>query len=856
VIEGEVGERLAELSREEGATLYMTLLGSFAALLQAYTGGDEVVVGTPVAGRNRTEVEGLIGFFINTLVMRTEVRGEESFRELLGRVREVVLAAYAHQDLPFEKLVEELHVERSLSHTPLFQVMFIMQNMPPASDLNLGDLSIEPLAVSSGTVKYDLILNMSEVAGSIGGTMQYNADLFDAATIKRMLDHFQTLLKGIVSHPGRRLSELPLLSGAERRETLSGWNDTDRDYPRRQCIHQLFEAQAEQTPDAVALGFEGEQLTYGELNRRANQLAHRLLTLGVKPETLVGICMERSPEMLVGVLGVLKSGGAYVPLDPLFPRQRLQYMLEDASVAALLTQQHIAAELPEHGAEVISLDTEWESIGRESAENPRTRVASDNLAYVIYTSGSTGQPKGVQIPHYAVVNFLNSMRRAPGLTSEDTLLAVTTLSFDIAGLELFLPLIAGGRVEIGSGQALADGEQFIKLIERSGATAMQATPATWRLLLELDWPGSESMKILCGGEALPRELADRLIERGAAVWNLFGPTETTIWSSTCRVEPGDNPVSIGRPIDNTQMYVLNRSMEPLPVKVAGELYIGGDGLARGYNRAPHLTASKFVPDPFSGKPGARLYKTGDLARYLPGGALEHLGRIDHQVKLRGFRIELGEIEAALKRHASVRESVVVAREDSPGDKRLVAYIVCEQEPPPAVDELRRQLRERLPDYMLPSAFVMLPSLPLTPNGKIDRRALPPPEHARPELKAAYAPPRSAAERVVASIWQEALQLEKVGRHDNFFDLGGHSLLTIQVHRKLREEFDKDLTVVDIFKYPTISSLADYLTQEQDTAGAAQAEQQRGANRKTSMKRRRQLKQKSHTAAPLREESDE
>jgi amino acid adenylation domain-containing protein len=789
-----------------------------------------------------------MGFFINTLVLRSEVRGGESFRELLGREREVVLGAYAHQEVPFEKLVEELQPERNLSHSPLFQVMFIMQNTPAESALNLGDLEVDPLPLNTGTTKYDLTLNMSEYLGSLGGTLQYNADLFEPSTIERMLKSFQTLLKVIASNPDERISSLPFLSEAERRRVLFEWNDTTEKYPRDRCIHQLFEAQAKHSPDAVAVVFEGRQLTYAELNRRANQLAHLLAKLLVGPEALVGICMDRSLEMLISVLGVLKAGGAYVPLDPLFPRKRLEFMLDHAGVAVLLTQQHVAVELDARSEQVICLERDLKLIEAEKAENPVVQTTPDNLAYVIYTSGSTGQPKGVQISHGSVINFLSSMRRRPGFTQQDTLLAVTTLSFDIAGLELFLPLMAGGRVVIAGRDALTDTARFIELIEESGATAMQATPAVWRLLLDVGWKGNENLRILCGGEALLRSLAAELSEKGDSLWNLFGPTETTIWSTIDQVQPGDKLVSIGKPIANTQVYVLSHDLQPVPIGLAGELYIGGDGLARGYLNAADATAQKFLPDPFGARTGARLYRTGDAARYLPDGKLEFLGRLDHQVKIRGHRIELGEIETALLQHPALREAVVVARNEGAGDKRLVAYIVAAREQlSPTVNELRRHLREQLPDYMLPAAFVILPALPLTANGKINRRALPAPEKLRPELETTYTPPHTRAERLIASVWQEVLGLEKVGLHDSFFDLGGHSLLTIQVQLKLREKFARELNIIDVFKYPTVGAMAEFLSDERDTKNFGQSEQERGAQRKLSMRRRREFKQRQSTA---------
>ena len=797
-------DELKTLSQRERVTLFMTLLAAFQTLLSRYTGQEDILVGSPIANRKGIETEALIGFFLNTLVLRTDLSGDPTFRELLGQVREIALEAYAHQDLPFEKLVEELHPERSLSHTPLFQVLFVLRNTPQPA-MKLQGLTLSPLESDIGASKFDLNLFIVEEAEGLKASLEFNTDLFDASTIKRMLGHFQVRLEGIVANPEQRLSALPLLTEPERHQLLVEWNDTSTDYPRQQCIHGLFETQVELTPDAVAVIFEDEQLTYGELNRRANQVAHYLRERGVGPEVRVGIIMERSVEMLVGLLGILKVGAAYVPLDPMYPQERLAFMLEDAEVPVLLTQQHLLESLPVHGAEVVCLDTDWKAIARESEENLVGGATADNLAYVIYTSGSTGKPKGVQISHRALVNFLTSMRLQPGLASHDTLLAVTTLSFDIAGLELYLPLCVGARLVVASREVASDG---VRLSERlSDATVMQATPATWRLLLEAGWQGSERLKILCGGEALSRELANQLLERSAVLWNLYGPTETTIWSAAHKVEFNSGPVPIGRPIANTQFYLLDRHLQPVPIGVPGELYIGGAGLAQGYLHRPELTAERFIVNPFSAEAGARLYKTGDLARYLPSGEIEYLGRLDHQVKIRGFRIELGEVEAVLAGHKSVAENVVVTREDVPGEKRLVAYVISKQDEAPSVSELRSYLKERLPEYMVPSAFVQLEALPLTPNGKVDRRALPVPDQERPQLEKAFVAPRTATEEVVAGVWADVLRLEQVGVYDNFFDLGGHSLLATQVISRVRVALQVELSLHSLFEEPTVAGLA-------------------------------------------------
>jgi amino acid adenylation domain-containing protein len=665
---------LGELSRCEGATLFMTLLAAFQTLLSRYTGDDVILVGSAIAGRNRTEIEPLIGFFVNTLVLRGDLSGNPSFRALLARTREVALGAYAHQDLPFERLVEELHPERNLSHSPLFQVMFLLQNAPQEA-AQLPGLEVTPIVLDSGTSKFDLTLFVTEREGALQAVAEYNTDLFEAETIRRMLGHYQILLEGIVSDPEQRLSDLPLLTSAERHQLLVEWNQTQQDYPRKKSVHELFEEQVERTPEATAVIFEDKQLTYRQLNERANQLAHHLQKLGVGPDTLAGICVERSLEMVVGLLGILKAGGAYVPLDPAYPKERLAFMIEDAGMAVLLTQTSLLASLPGEQLGVLCIDRAWDVIGAEGRENLPAASVPENLAYVIYTSGSTGRPKGVMVQHGAVVNFLHSMRQEPGLNTQDTLLAVTTLSFDIAGLEIFLPLSVGAQVVVASREVASDGALLSAELERTSATVMQATPATWRLLLESGWKGNRELKILCGGEAMPRELADQLLDRCGSLWNMYGPTETTIWSAVLKVQAGGAIVPIGRPVANTSIYLLDTQLDPVPIGVVAELHIGGVGLARGYLHREELTREKFIPDPFNCSSGARLYKTGDLARYLPDGTIECLGRLDHQVKIRGFRIELGEIETTLNRHPAVMTAAVLASEDNAGDKRLIAYVV-------------------------------------------------------------------------------------------------------------------------------------------------------------------------------------
>src|SRR5437660_3885308 len=687
----------------------MTLLAAFKALLYRYTGQQDITVGSLIANRTYEEIEGLIGFFVNTLVLHTSIEESLTFRELLARVREVCLGAYAHQNLPFERLVDELQPERSLSYAPLFQVLFTLQNAPEAKTLSSG-LGISPLDFGPPVAKFDLSLYVSEQPQNISITAEYNTDLFEASTIQRLLAHFQTLLEGCVIAPNSDVASIPLLRQDERQHILSAWNATAQEYPAECNLHQLLERQATATPEAVAVVFEDQMLTYQELNARANQLACYLQhTLGVEDEGVVGICMERSLEIVIALLAVLKASGVYIPLDPDYPEARLAMILKNARIRIVLTQAHLRERMAGTTITAFCLDTDWPAIQMANAPTMnRGATASSSaqaicnewpavaqgatafssatvhpahLAYIIYTSGSTGQPKGVQVTHQALINFLISMSRKPGLTAQDALLAVTSLSFDIAGLELYLPLLLGSRLVIASRELARDGEQLTRALSLYGITAMQATPSTWRLLLEAGWQGSQHLRIFCGGEALPADLAQQLLEKGAALWNLYGPTETTIWSALYKIEHVKNGVPLGYPIANTQLYVLDKRWEPVPIGVAGELYIGGDGLSRGYFEQAALTAEKFLPDPFVGirftasEPGTRLYRTGDLACYRPDGTLKFLGRIDHQVKVQGFRIELQEIESTLNRHPGIYESVVSTHEEASGEKRLVAYIV-------------------------------------------------------------------------------------------------------------------------------------------------------------------------------------
>jgi amino acid adenylation domain-containing protein len=805
----QLSSNLRALSRSEGVTLFTALFACLYAVLHRYTNQEDIIVGCPVSIRNRPELENLIGPLSNALPIRVSLSGDPDFRELLGRVRDSVLEAFEHQELPFEKLIDELKIPRDLSRSPVFQITYILHQGGLEQTLQLPGTSVSRTLIDLGTARFDLSVDVEDKGKELIAIVEHNTDLFDTPAIHRFLGHWQEFVQSAVAHPELPISKLAVLTPAERDQLIDGWNDTAVAYPAA-SVHQLFESQAERTPDSIAAVFGNHQITYRELNARSNQMARYLRKCGVGPETLVGICMERSLDMLITLLGILKAGGAYVPLDPGYPRERLSFMLEDSELLVLLTRGQLSTPIR---SRLICIDVEGEapSIARESSANPGYPAAPDQLAYVLYTSGSTGTPKGVQITHGAFANLLHAMQQQPGLRETDVLVAVTTLSFDIAGLELFLPLITGARLVIASQQEALDGARLLELLAASHATILQATPVTWRMLLEAGWR-TPRMKLLCGGEALPRDLANQLLQRGE-LWNMYGPTETTIWSSVSRIEPGSDPVTIGSPIANTQFYILDPHQNPVPIGVPGELHIGGDGVARGYLKRPELTAERFIPDPFRTQAQARLYKTGDLARYLPDGCIELLGRMDHQVKLRGYRIELGEVESALARVAGIRQAVVMAREDVPGQKRLVAYLIAVEGSAPARSDLIDSLKQRLPEYMLPSAFVFLQQMPATPNGKVDRRALPPPEAARPDAHATLLAPRNETEAKLAGLWETLLGVKGIGMRDSFFDLGGESLLAVRLFVQIEKTFGKKLPLAVLFQSGTIEHLADLLRQD-------------------------------------------
>jgi amino acid adenylation domain-containing protein len=816
VLSQSLTDSLRDLSHQTGVTLFTTLLAAFKTLLYRYTQQEDILVGSPVANRHQTETEELIGCFINTLVFRTNLSGHPTFRELLHREREVVLGAFAHQNIPFETLLDELQLTRNLSHLPLFQVLFVLQNAISSRNVQLHGLKVEYSLVDTGTAQFDLCLHMVDEESGLVGRLEYDTDLFDDATITRIIGHFQTLLAGIIANPDCRLSQLPLLSPDEYRQQQE-WNQTEVAYPLNVCIHQLFEAQVEKTPDAIALIFEQQQLTYQDLNHQANQLAHYLQTLEVKPDTLVGVCMERSPLLVVALLGILKAGGAYVPLDPDYPQDRIDYVLQDSQVSILVTQSKFEKLFASYQGHLISIDTSWEAIAQEDATNLVSTVTPEHLAYVIYTSGSTGQPKGVMNAHCGVCNRLLWMQDTYLLTPGDRVLQKTPFSFDVSVWEFFWTLLAGACLVVAKPGGHQDSHYLVDLIISQQITTLHFVPPMLHVFL--NEPGVKQCKslkrVICSGEALSPELQASFFERmECELHNLYGPTEAAIdvtyWQ--CQRDHRLNTVPIGYPVANTQIYILDPELQPVPIGVPGELYIGGIQLARGYLNRPELTAEKFIANPF--KSGERLYKTGDLARYQPDGSIEYLHRLDNQVKVRGFRIELGEVESVLVQHPSVIDGVVLASSDPSGSTRLVAYVVPQNGSAPTTSELRRFIEKKLPSYMVPAAFILLPSLPLKPNGKIDRQALPSPDTARPGLEETFVAPRTPLEKTLADLFASVLEVDQVGVYDDFFELGGNSLLASQIINQVSQVFQVELSVVDLFETPNIVGLSDRVEKKQ------------------------------------------
>lgn len=812
ILRADLTDDIKALSGCEGVTLFMTLLAAFKVLLYRYTGQVDLVLGAPIANRNRKEFENVLGLFTNTLVLRTSAAGLPSFREFLQRVREVCQRAFVHQGLPFEKLVEELQPRRDLGSHAFFQVMFVLQNVPIA--LKYPGISLHPLKIDYGTTKFDLNLWVEETDQGFLLSMTYRKDLFNASTIKRMLTHYQTLLEGIVANPDQRISHLPLLPADERTHLLTAWNRVGRTTDQRDCVHHRFEAQVAATPDSVAVECPEKRLTYAGLNAQANQLARYLQRLGVGPEVSVGLLTDRSVSMVIGLLGILKAGGAYVPLDPALPRERLAYMLEDSRAPVLVTEARFRSMIASQKIKTVCLDTDWSSITQEAPHNLDSAVEGQNLVYVIYTSGTTGKPKGVGIEHRQLLHYGDAIWAEMALPPGSRFATLSTLAADLGNTMIFPALCTGGCVVVVPYDLASNPGRLAAYFERHPIDCLKIVPSHLSALL----CSSRAKQVLpqelliLGGEAASQALIDRLktLSSDCRILNHYGPTEATVGVLTCPVSLSDvsaqtTHLPLGWPIANTQVYVLDAYLQPVPVRVAGELYIGGAGLARGYLNQPSLNAERFIPNPFAGRGGARLYRTGDRARYLFNGNVEFLGRMDRQVKIRGFRIELQEIEAVLAEHPEVQQAIVHLPEESGPQQRLVAYIVLRKEGRTTKDELRRFLKEKLPDYMVPRAMVFLEAIPLTPNGKVDYRALPTASLVEPQRRSVA--PRDAVELELARIWASVLEVELAGVNDNFFDLGGHSLLAVRLMTRIEKVFGQHLPLAILFQHGTIEHLA-------------------------------------------------
>jgi amino acid adenylation domain-containing protein len=806
----EITEKILSFAKPNKLTVNTLVQAAWAIILSYYSGENDVIFGATYSGRptSLTEAEQMVGLFINTLPVRVFINEKETLLEWIKKFQTQQIEAQQYQYIPLVEIHRLSEIPRNL---PLFESLVIFENYPVDTDLkqSLKNIQIQNVSTQEQT-NYPLTLYAISDS-QLSFKLIYDADYFNSVTIAQILEHLKTLLLSIAKNPQQELYQLSLLSQSEQQKLLIDWNQTQKIFENLAHIHQLFETQVQQIPDTIALIDEYQQLSYQQLNTIANQLAYYLQKQGIQPEQTIGICLERSCEMVIALLAVLKVGATYIPLDPAYPKERLNYIINDAKLSLIITKKYIdfmQFKVPH----ILNLDEQWSVITQQKIDHIFTQITLDNLAYIIYTSGSTGQPKGVQISHRALSNFLLGINPTLNCTPSDILLSVTSLSFDIAALELYLPLMVGARVIIASQQTIKNSQKLQQQINQFNITMMQATPATWQMLILGGWTGKHNLKILSGGEALDQKLAQQLTQNSQQLFNLYGPTETTIWSSIYQVKNQEyldknSTVLIGRPLANTEFYILDKNLQPVPIGVPGELYIGGVGVARGYFNRADLTAERFLPNPFKKTP-ERLYKTGDLAQYLEDGNVEYLGRLDSQVKLRGFRIELGEIEAVLRQHPKVQQAVVVVNSQAE-EKRLIAYIVSADKLEINVTVLREFLAEKLPIYMIPSAFVMLDVLPLTPNGKIDRRALPTPEKVRPQLEATYVIPKTEIEKTIAQIWQKALNLENIGIHDNFFDLGGHSLLMVRVHSQLRAAFSSDIPLVEMFRYPTIHALADY-----------------------------------------------
>jgi amino acid adenylation domain-containing protein len=853
--------QLKQLSQAEDVTLFMTLLAAFNTLLYRLSQQVDITIGTPIVTHHHHEAEDLLGCFVNTLVLRTDLSGAPSFRTLLQRVRATALDAYLHQDMPFERLVEVMHIERGLSHHPLFQVMFVLSH---PKRFELSGLSYEHLDLDLGRSRFDMLFGLEDGPTGLSGTMEYSTDLFEATTIERLVQQFETLLGSIVAEPDRHIGELTLLTRAERKRMVVEWNATQADYAGKRCVHQLFEEQVKRTPQSIAaVDCAGQHLTYDALNRRANQLAHQLAVLKLRVGETVAVFMERSLEVLPALLGILKAGGAYVPLEPSLPPTRLQWIISSLDIRVIVTRHtqlqaiRASCETLSRLTQVICLDQPEQNILAQAAMGmlmtdkrqvwtaadlacqPETdrppQSCSDDLAYIIFTSGSTGIPKGVMVQHRPLINLIEWISRVWALGPSDRVLFVTSLCFDLSVFDIFGLLAVGGSIRIAADHELRNPQRLVQLLYDEPISFWDSAPAMLQQLvpffpsgLQLGGYTDRLRLVFLSGDWIPVTLPDQVRSAfpSAHVISLGGATEAVVWSNyypIVRIDPYWISIPYGRPIHNAQYYILDAYLEPCPVHVPGDLYIGGDCLALGYVNDPHLTADKFIPDPFSGDqgtPGARLYRTGDQARFWPDGTIEFLGRIDSQVKVRGFRIELGEIEAVLLQYPAVRQAIVVAQGSGAAERRLVAYLVFDaQVEPVAIADIRTFLRKRLPEYMIPALLLVLDRLPSTANGKVDRKALPVPEsltvNARSELESAYTPPQTSIECTISTLWQEALGVGHIDIYDNIFDLGGHSLLLVQVHRRLCEQFLLDLPITELFNHTTVATLASYIKEALD-----------------------------------------
>jgi amino acid adenylation domain-containing protein len=825
VLSRELAEELRRMARKEGATLYMILLAGFQLLLGRYSGQQDIAVGSPIAGRSRKETEELIGFFINMLVLRTELSGRLNAHELLERVKQTTLEAYANQDVPFEKLVDVLLPQRDLSRTPLFQVMLVLQNVP-WTRLELGTAEMLPFEVETGAAQFEISLFLTESSAGIEGSVEYSRNLFDEGSIQRMMEHYRMLLSGMAAHPEKPVAVLPLLSAGERARIIEEWNWTRQEVVETTLV-ELFERQVERSPEAVALIYGREELSYRELNRRANRVGHYLRGQGVGPDTVVGLCVERSLEMVIGIMGIMKAGGAYVPLDPGYPRERLEYMITDSRPALVLTHSRVEGRLEGIGMQKVRLDADTELLSGRWEENPGREeqgLSADHLAYVIYTSGSTGRPKGVMGVQGGMVNRCEWMWKRYPFQSSDVCCHKTSLSFVDSVAELFVPLLRGVPVVVVPDEAVRDVHELVQVLEEKGISRIVVVPSLLDAMLRTEEKLGERLRKLklwvSSGEKLPQELLEAFRkEMGrATLLNVYGSSEVSAdatWMETGE-ETGGGSVRIGRPIANTRVYVLDREWQPVPVGVMGELCVGGEGVARGYWQQPGLTAERFVPDPYAGEKGKRMYRTGDLGRFHADGTIEYLGRRDHQVKVHGNRIEIGEIETVLGECAGVGKCAVVAREEQDGEKQLVAYVEGKGEAELSGELLQSFLQSRLPGYMMPGAYVVLERMPLTPNGKLDRQSLPAPSGTGVGEKQEYVGPRTAVEERLCGIWQQVLGAERVGIHENFFRIGGHSLRAAQVVSRMRESFHVELPLRRMFEAPTIAQLADLIQQALQT----------------------------------------